>query len=134
MPLQTPPAPFFEQSIHSFLSNAGTPGGARHEIVLPFRCKVLECGFTPAGSDVTSAITMAVAIGNQLSSTASSFTNIITSTLGTFASTNAIEGLTCSVVPPSASFGQRGDVLQFSFSGGQTSALGASVYAIIRRA
>lgn len=127
------PRPVSEVTIMSFSAIAGTPGGTRMNVPSPVRGRVMECGFMP-NSLVASAMTLAVAIGDQISSTASNFTQIVTSTLGTFSSDNLFEGAIASVIPPSASYVEQGDAIQFTASGGNTSAIGATFYAIIRRA
>lgn len=110
---------------------AGTPTGSRINIPATVRGRLIEAGFMP-NSLVASAVTMAVAIGNQVSSAASSFSQCITSTLGTFSSTNLFEGAIASCNPPAPTFVNAGDAIQFTTSGGNTSAIGATVYAIIR--
>lgn len=119
-------------AVTAFHPTAGTPGGSRISIPAPVRGRIVEVGFMPA-SLVASAITMAVATGNQTSSTASTFAQIVTSTLGTFSSTNLFEGATASVIPATNAYVNAGDPIQFTCSGGDTSAIGATVYAIIRR-
>jgi len=111
---------------------AGTPTGSRITASSPVRGRLMEVGFVPA-SLVASAVTMAVAIGSQISSTASNFTQVVTSTLGTFSSTNLVEGNIASVIPASPVYVNVGDMIQWTTSGGNTSAIGASMYAIIRR-
>lgn len=120
-------------TVNAFNPVLGTPGGTRMNILSPVRGLLLEAGFIP-NSLVTSAITMAVAIGNQVSSAASNFTQCITSTLGTFSSTNLYEGAPCSVAPPSQTYVNPGDAIQFTHSGGNTSLIGGVVYATIRKA
>ena len=110
----------------------GTPTGTRTNAISPVRGRLIEVGFCP-NSLVASAITLAVAIGDQLSSTASNFTQCVTSTLGTFSSTVLFEGAPCSVVPPANTYVNAGDTIQWATSGGNTSAIGGTVYAIIRR-
>jgi hypothetical protein len=110
---------------------AGTPTGSRISIPSPMRGQLMEAGFMPA-SLVASAMTMAVAIGAHDSLTISNFTNVITSTLGTFSSLNLPEGSCASVVPASPTFLNQGDAIQFTTSGGNASQIGATVYAIIR--
>jgi len=119
-------------TVNAFNPVLGTPGGSRINILSPVRGMVMEVGFAP-NSVVTSAITMAVAIGTQVSSAASTFTNFITSTLGTFSSTNLYEGAPCSVTPPSPAYVNPGDTIQFTHSGGNTSLIGGVCYATIRK-
>ena len=102
-----------EAYVEAFNAIAGTPTGGRFSINAPIRGQLIEAGFVP-NSLVASAMTLSVAIGNnQLSSTASSFTQVVTSTLGTFSSVNLIEGACCSVVPPSPAYVNAGDAIQF---------------------
>lgn len=122
------------QNIFVYANNAaaGTSTGVRTNATVPVRGRLVEAGFCP-NSLVASAMTMAVAIGNQLSSTASSFAQCITSTLGTFSSDNLFEGAVCSVIPPSNTYVQPGDTIQWTTSGGNAAGIGATFYAIIRR-
>lgn len=109
----------------------GTPTGSRITAPSPVRGRIIEAGFTPS-SLVASAITVAVAVNNfGVSSTASNFTTVVTSTLGTFSSTVLFEGATASVIPPSPAYVNPGDVIQWTTSGGNTSAIGGTVYAVI---
>jgi len=119
-------------TVNAFNPVLGTPAGSRVSVPSPVRGWLLEAGFMPA-SLVTSAITMAVAIGTQVSSAASTFTTVITSTLGTFSSTNLFEGAIASTNPPSPAYVNPGDAIQFTTSGGTTSLIGGTVYAIIRK-
>jgi hypothetical protein len=130
MPL-TKIVPLDHHLVTTFNPVAGTPTGSRISAPSPVRGRLIEAGFMPA-SLVASAITLAVAIGdNGISSAASSFTQIVTSTLGTFSSTNLAEGKTASVNPPAVAYINPGDAIQWTTSGGNTSAIGATMYAII---
>lgn len=122
------------QNTHAMVFNpvAGTPTGTAISVLSPVRGRIVEVGFTPC-SLVASAMTLAVAVGDQTSTLASNFTQFVTSTLGTFSSTRLYEGAPCSVVPASNTFVNAGDAIQFTASGGNTSAIGATFYAIIRR-
>lgn len=125
--------PVSDETITLFNPVGGTPGGSRANMPCTVRGQLMQAGFIP-NSLITSAITLAVAIGNnQVSSVASTFTQVISSTLGTFSSTNTFEGACCSVVPASPVFVNKGDAIQFTTSGGQTSAVGVTCYAIVRR-
>jgi len=117
--------------ISAFNPVAGTPTGSRISVPSPVRGQLMEAGFMPS-SLVASAMTLAVAIGSNASLTVSNFTNAITSTLGTFSSLNLPEGACASVIPPSPTFLNQGDAIQFTTSGGNASQIGATVYAIIR--
>jgi hypothetical protein len=119
--------------INSFNPVAGTPTGSRMNVTSHVRGRLLEVGFVP-NSLVASAVTLAVAIGsNGLSSTASAFAQVVTSTLGTFASQVLQEGRVASVEVPQNTFLEIGDAIQFTTSGGNTSAIGALVYAVVER-
>lgn len=124
--------PIEDKVVEIFNPVAGTPTGSKGYIYAPFRGWITECGFMP-NSLVASAITLAVSLGTQASSTASNFTQIVTSTLGTFSSTVLMEGAPCSVIPSSQFFVNAGDAIQMTTSGGNTSAIGATLYAVIRR-
>src|SRR5262245_41155432 len=73
-------------------------GGTRIGIAAPFKGRVLEVGVIPA-SISASNVSLAVHVGTQLDSTVSNFTQVVTSTLGTFSSLQAVEGGVLSVVP-----------------------------------
>lgn len=126
-------SPFSDETVTVFNPLGGTPAGSKAYIPATMRGQVMQVGFM-AASLVTSSITLALAIGNQSSSTASNYSQVVTSTLGTFASQVLYEGAVASVVPASPVFVQKGDALQFTTSGGQSSTVGLTCYAIIRRA
>jgi hypothetical protein len=136
MPYNTPATPFIEQMVTGLSATAGSQtGGVKSYLIAPFRGRVLEVGFMPTSLSSATAWTMAVSLGDNFASqTISNFTQIVTSTLGTFASQATFEGAVCSVVPATAAFVNRGDAIQFTHSGGATSAIGAVVYALLRRA
>lgn len=121
-----------EAYVEAFNPVAGTPTGGRYTMVAPVRGRLIEAGFMPA-SLVASAMTLAVSIGNNSDPTVSNFSQVVTSTLGTFSSVNLIEGACASVVPPSPAYVNAGDAIQFTASGGNTSAIGAVMYAIIKK-
>lgn len=125
--------PISDLTVTIFNPLGGTPAGSKSFIPVPVRGRVMECGFVP-GSLVTSGITLAVLIGNQSSSVASNFVNVVTSTLGTFTSTQLYEGGVASVIPASPVYVNKGDGIQFVTSGGQSSTVGLTCYATIRRA
>lgn len=127
-----PNNPVSDTVVYSFNPVLGTPAGSRKNSISPVRGRIIEVGFVP-NSLVASAITLAVAIGSQVSSAASNFAQIVTSTLGTFSSTNLFEGAVASVIPPSPAYVNQGDAIQWTASGGNTSAIGGDCYAIIRR-
>ena len=110
----------------------GTPTGVRIQIAAPWRGSIQEVGFVPS-STVVSGMTLAVALSdNSPSSTASAFVQFVTSTVGTFSSVNLQEGRVASV-QNLFQMCNKGDVIQFTASGGPTSAVGGYCYAIIRR-
>jgi hypothetical protein len=115
-----------------FNATAGNSAGSKAVVIAPCRGQILEVGFIPA-SLVASAITLSVLIGDQTSTLGSNFTEIVTSTLGSFSSAVTYEGSPCSVVPATAAFVNAGDAIKFVTSGGNAAAIGAEVYAIIRR-
>ena len=128
-----PTRPFYDKVVTGFNPVGGTPTGSRMSIPMPYRGFVTEVGCIP-NSLVTSAMTMAVAVNaSKTSSAASNFSQFVTSTLGTFSSTNTYEGAPCSVQGLYQSVTD-GDALQFTTSGGQTSAVGCTVYAVVRSA
>lgn len=118
--------------VHATNAAAATSSGVRTNVISPVRGRLVEAGFCPAAA-VTSAMTMAVAIGNHISSTASNFVQCITSTLGTFSSVNLFEGACASVIVPSPAYVNAGGTIQWTTSGGDTAATGATFYAIIDR-
>jgi len=127
------PSLYIDETVTVFVPLAGTPAGSiKGYIPATVRGKVLEVGYMP-NSIVTSTLTMAVAIGSQVSSAASTYTNVVTSTIGSFSSTNTFEGAVCSVVPATPVYVTPGDAIQFTFSGGQSSTVGATAYAKLRR-
>ena len=128
MPLSNP-SPVSEIQVTAF-NSVNALGGTRISLASPVRGRVVECGVMPASLSASN-ISLAVAIGTQVSSAASTFTQIITSTLGTVSSLQAIEGGVCSVVPPSPSYVEQGDAIQFTLSGVN---VGMSFYARIHRA
>ncbi len=111
---------------------AGSSSGSKVWITAPFRGRFLEAGFTPH-SVITSDTTLAVSISKYIDSTHSLFAEVITSTLGTFTSLGLIEGFVASVSPPSPVFVEAGDTLKLTTSGGQTSLVAATVYALFRK-
>lgn len=131
MPI-SPQNPFIDTIVTVFNPVGGTPTGSKAYAPSPVRGRLIEAGFLPA-SLVASAMTLAVAIDNHPTSNTSNFTNQITSTLGTFSSAIIFEGNTMSVIPATNVFVNQGDAIQWTTSGGNTSAIGTTLYAIIRR-
>lgn len=135
MPYNTPATPFFEQMVTAHNSIAGSTSGTKVYAVAPFRGRLTEAGFIPNSLSSAVAWTFQVDVGDNFASqTISNFTTVITSTLGTFASQATFEGALCSVVPATATYVNRGDAIRFTHSGGATSLIGATCYAIVRRA
>jgi len=134
MAIQFGATPFIETTVTAFNPLAATPTASRICVPAPHRGRIVECGFMP-GAAINSQMTMQVAINDQSSATASTFNvTAVTSTLGNFSSANMFEGAPCSVVPATNVFVNRGDGIQFTTSGGHSSTVGATMYAIIRRA
>lgn len=124
--------PLSEVLVTAYNGVAGSQTGSRVTAMSPVRAEILKVGFIPS-SLVASAMTLAVLVGNNASNLASSFTTVVTSTLGTFSSTLLNEGACCSVVPASRTYVNEGDAIQFVNSGGNTSLIGAMNFAILRR-
>lgn len=122
------------QNVAIYIMNpvGGTPTGSRVSAPSPVRGRIIEVGFMPC-SLVASATTLAVLTGDQTNSQASTLTTVVTSTLGTFASQVLFETAVCSVIPASNVNVNAGDPIQWVTSGGNTSAIGTTCYAIIRR-
>lgn len=131
MPL-TSVHPLTDVLVQVFNSSAGSQTGSKMTAMSPVTGKLLAVGFMPS-SLVASAMTLAVSIGDNTSNLASNFTQVITSTLGTFSSTLLVEGAVASVAPTSNTFVKEGDAIQWVTSGGNTSAIGATVFALIRK-
>jgi uncharacterized protein (DUF1501 family) len=112
---------------------AGTPAGSKVSAPSPARGRIVEVGFVPS-SLVTSAMTLSV-LTNDLgvSSTTSNYATVVTSTLGSFAATNLFEGAAASVTPASPTYVNAGDGIQWVTSGGQSSTVAATLYAVIRK-
>ncbi len=129
------PRPLSEITVYAVNTLGTTSTGSRVSAPATVRGRIVEAGFMPS-SLVASAMTMAVAIGvnGPTNTTTSNFTTIITSTLGTFGSTNLYEGAVASAIPPSPAFINRGDAIQWTTSGGNNSTIPITVYAVIRRA
>ena len=124
--------PLSEVLVQAYNGVAGSQTGSRVTAMSPVRGEITKVGFMPS-SLVASAMTLAVLVGNNISSTASSFTTVVTSTLGTFSSTLLYEGAVASVVPATRTFVNEGDAIQFVNSGGNTSLIAAMNFAVIRR-
>jgi len=124
--------PLLDAVIQTFNATGGTPAGSVINIGSPWKGYVNEVGFWPNDS-VTSAMTLQVQIGNNIiASNASNYTTIVNTT--TFASGGLYQGNSCSVAVNPGQYVNAGDALRFITSGGNTSAVGCTVYAVIRRA
>src|SRR5687767_11006346 len=115
--------PLSEVLVTAYNGVAGSQTGSRVTAMSPVRAEILKVGFIPS-SLVASAMTLAVLVGNNASNLASSFTTVVTSTLGTFSSTLLVEGGCCSVTPVGKPIVNEGDAIQFVNSGGNTSLIG----------
>lgn len=134
MPLTTL-HPLLDMMLQVFNPVAGSQTGSKGYLTSPIRGVLLEAGFIP-NSLVASAMTMQVALGNNVSNAASNFTTVIASTNASFSSTNLVEGGIASASPTTIATAtvNPGDTIQITTSGGNTSAIGATLYAILRRA
>jgi hypothetical protein len=121
-----------QHGIEVFNPTAGSASGSKVYITAPARGQLIEAGFMPAAA-VTSNMTMRVQISQLLSSTSSVLTEVISSTLASFNSVMLIEGSCASANPPSPAYVNAGDGIQITTSGGNTSATGATIYAIFQR-
>ena len=118
--------------VSTFNPTAGNSAGSRVSVVSIHRGIIEEVGFVPA-SLVASTMTIAVSVNAwTTTTTASNFTQVVTSTLGSFTSQQLFEGAVASVAPATAAYVNPGDVIQFTTSG-NLAAVGAEVYALIRR-
>ncbi len=119
--------------VNTFNPLAGTPSGSRVSIPSPVRGRLVEVGIMPT-TVVTSGMTIAVSVtDNTATNTASNYVQCVTSTLGTVSSVNLYEGAVFSVTPPNVTYVNAGDGIQFTASGGNTSTIGATFYAIVRK-
>lgn len=120
MPLQDSHT-FSEVTITGFSSTAGTPGGVTTSpLPVPARGQVIKIGLAPTTS-VTSTMTIAMLINNVAAVTSTSVGGAIAT------------GTSAFVAPPSPVFVNEGDGIQFVFSGGNTSTIGATIFATIRK-
>ncbi len=119
-----------DQMITTFCSNAFASAGATTYLALPFRAHIMEAGFIPLTVSVTSATSLLVKLGNNVTFGTSSFGSTIVSS--TSFSTIAV-GQMASVALSGATIGKRGDALQVVTSGGDAATGAATIYAIVRR-
>lgn len=124
-------APLTEYAVMGFNPSAGSASGSNGYIVAPNKGYAVECGFLPQKT-IASDVTFRVQVANWTTSTASTLTEIISSTLGTFNSVMLVAGNIASVVPPSPVYVNAGDVLQLTTSGGNSSTIGATIYTLFR--
>ncbi len=116
------------QAFNALAMGSAAAAGQKTYLVSPIRGFVKEVGFVP-NSLVASTSTITVSI-NDPDEAGSSYTQIISSTLGSFSSAVLYEGSCNSVVPISPAFIKQGGTLQCVTSG-NLAAIGATVYAII---
>jgi hypothetical protein len=124
--------PLTDVLIQVFNPTAGSQTGSRITATSHVSGKLIAAGFVP-NSLVASAMTMAVLVGDNTSNLASSFATVITSTIGSFSSTLLNEGGCMSANPTTTIFVKEGDAIQWVTSGGNTSAIGATVFAVLRK-
>lgn len=107
--------------------------GSTFFVPCPVRGNVIEVGWTPNASVAnTGSCTMTVTTwDNTLSSTSATSTQIVSSVLGYWSSTNLYAGAVASAIPPSFAFVPQGGALGFTFSGVTLAAPGPTFYAII---
>jgi hypothetical protein len=123
-----------EQMVQVFNPSAGSASGSNAYITAPFRAQVTEGGFTPQGT-IASNMTIAMAIVKSISSTASVVSEIAASNVaGVFSSLMLVPGQIASVLVPSPSYVDAGDLVRLTTSGGNGVTLGATVYTIFKKA
>lgn len=132
MPVQDPKSNLQRNKVATFNPTAMASGGSRVNIVNVHRGILEEVGFIPQSLVAsTSTITVDVNPFNTLP-TASAFAQVVSSTLGSFTSQQLFEGAVASVAVPSGVYLNPGDVIKITTSG-NLAAIGAEVYAIVRR-
>ena len=123
-------SPLLDSTVTVYVPAVGTPaGGIKGYVPVTVKGRLIQAGIVP-GSLVTSTLTMAVAVGGLASST---FANVITSTIGSFSSALSYEGANLTAIPPSPVYVSPGDSVQFTFSGGQSSTVNGTAFAVVRR-
>ncbi len=132
MPLQTiyPDDVVVVQAFNPTAMGSAAAIGQTTILVSPVRGNVREVGFSP-NSLVASTSTITVQISDP-DAVGSSFTQIVSSTLGSFSSAVLFEAAVASVVVPNRAPIKPGGVLRCVTSGNLT-AVGATVYAVIDR-
>ena len=125
--------PLSDEVVYVRNAVAGTPTGTHVSAPVIMRGEVKEAGYV-LDSVVTSTMTLLVRVNDaSISSAASTLTEIISSTLGTVSSAISYAGAMVSFIPPARAFVNPGDSIDFVTSGGQSSTVGATFYAVIRR-
>ncbi len=126
-----------DQVITAFSPTLAASSGAKTYVPLggtAAKIHVLECGFIPLTTSVTSAMTLQVTI-SSVSSGSFSGGVLVTSGTGTFASGVLAPGAICSVALgglSSTAIVPRGTVLEYITSGGHISTVAGMCYAVIR--
>ena len=129
MPL-VPTDPVSEEHVGAFNAIAMSSAGAVTTLVSPIRGRIVEVGFCP-NSVVTSTTTITVHTDDHALTT-SNLVQVVSSTLGSFSSAVLYQGATASVIPATNAYVNRGSAIQVTTSG-NLAAIGAYVYAIVRR-
>lgn len=129
MPL-TETNPVSEEHVGAFNPTAMISTGAITTLISPIRGRIVEVGFSP-NSLVASTTTITVHTDDHALTT-SNLVQVVSSTLGSFSSAVLYQGATASVIPATNAYVNRGSAIQITTSG-NLAAVGAYVYAIIRR-
>jgi hypothetical protein len=143
MPLPTPRT-LGDFKVEMFSSNGGASTGILHRpVVVQKRSRVIECGYSP-DSLMAAATVMSLAVILYSGGASGASTQLIASTAAGFSVTSTStapgavhsleHGQVYSAVPPSPAYVNAGDALGFVTSGGNSSAIGITCYAILRPA
>ena len=131
MPIADPRPNLQRHKISTYNATAISSAGSRVSIVNVHRGVLEEVGFVPT-SLVASTCTLTVDVNAfNTAPTASNFTQVVSSTLGSFSSAALFEGAVASVAVPGNVYLNPGDVIKFTTSGNLSA--GAEIYAIVRR-
>ncbi len=144
MPLPIPRV-LGDYKVETFSSNGGASTSILHRPVeIPRRSRIIECGYSP-DSLTAAATVMSLAVvlysggagagasTTAIASTAAGFS--VTSTSTAPGAVHSLEhGAVYSAVPPTNVIIQAGDALGFITSGGNSSAIGMTCYAVLRPA
>lgn len=125
--------PSCDETITGYSPTAFSAAGQTCYIPVPYRAHIMECGFIPITSSVTSAITLQVSLSSVAGG---SFVSggVVASGTGTFASGALTKGAIASVSLDGTVIVPKGSQLEFIHSGGFNSAQGGcTVYAVIRK-